>query len=172
MDGPSRSSSESAARDEDETDSPRFLDELGADLSRPSSRASSGGRLSPAPDAAVDMENVQWDELPAEKIYEYFSHAVNMAGVLRAFEALKTKLGVGGARGLELFRSLKDKLNSQKTWKARDVLGMLDKRANQQEYMRHKAAEGTRVMIGRRGRVCVCMCECVCEGLCVYVCVA
>ena len=118
-----------------------------ADPSRPSSRASSGGRVSPALES--DMENIAWDELPLEKIYEYFAHATHLVGIVRAFEALKTKLGLDGVHGLRLFRSLKEKLSSQKTWKARDVLQMLDKRANQQEYMRQKAAEGVSVMIGK-----------------------
>ena len=118
-----------------------------SDHSRPSSRASLSGRGSPIPD--FDMDNIVWDELPLEKLYEYFAQAPNLLGVVRAFDALKTKLGLDGVHGIELFRSLKEKLSSQKTWKARDVLQMLDKRANQQEYKNQTAAKGVKVLIGR-----------------------
>ena len=119
--------------------------------SRPSSRASSaGGRVSPSilQDLAGDMDNVAWSELPVEKVYDYFAQATTLAAIVRAFEELKKKLEVLELRGLELFRALKTKLSSQKTWKARDLLQMLEKRANQQEYMGQKAAQGVRVLIG------------------------
>ena len=120
-----------------------------SDQSRPSSRASSGGRFSPAPDASAgDMENVAWDDVPMEKTYEYFAHATSLLGIVRAFDALKAKLGLAGVQGIALFRALKTKLSSQKTWKARDVLQMLDKRANQPEFMQQRAATGVKVLIG------------------------
>jgi hypothetical protein len=90
------------------------------------------------------MDDVAWDDLPVERIYEYFAHASSLAGVVRAFSELKARLGV---EGIALFRALKGKLSSQKTWKARDVLQLLEKRASQPEYMGQRAAEGARVLI-------------------------
>ena len=130
---------------EEETDSHLYPDDYLEQNSRPSSRASSNGRVSPL----SDMENVAWGELPVEKVYDYFAHATSLAGVLRAFEELKTKLEVGDQlSGLDLYRELKGKLSTQKTWKARDVFQMLEKRANQEEYMGQRAAEDVRVLIG------------------------
>ena len=138
------------ALEEDATDSTGLLvTGEDSDPSRPSSRASSVGRFSPAPDAASgDMENVAWDELPVEKIYEYFAHATSVLGIVRAFDALKAKLGLDGVQGIGLFRALKTKLCTQKTWKARDALQLLDKRANQAEFMQQNAATGVNVLIG------------------------
>ena len=120
--------------------------------SRPSSRASSaGGRVSPSilqDLASGDMDNVAWSELPVERVYDYFAQATSLESVLRAFGELKAKLGVEELRGLELFGALREKLCTQKTWKARDALQLLEKRANQQEYMGQKAAEGVKVLIG------------------------
>lgn len=115
--------------------------------SRPSSRASSG-RLSPTPELLGDMENVALDELPVEKLYEYFSQASTLLAVVRTFAALKEKLGLTGVEGIPLFGALKEKLSSQKTWKAKEVLRMLDKRANQKEFMQQTAAKGVKVLIG------------------------
>ena len=123
--------------------------EVGDDIdsSRPSSRGSSGGRRSPTP----DMENVVLEELPLEKLYEYFAlQTHDLPAVVRAFAALKTKLELGKElQGVELYRELKKKLSTQKTWKARDVFQLLDKRANQQEYLQQTAAKGVKVLIGR-----------------------
>ena len=115
----------------------------------PSSRASSSGRVSPALEStSSDMENVAWDDIPLEKLYELFAHATHLRGVMRAFEALKSRLELNGLEGMALFRSLKEKMSSQKTWKARDLLQLLSKRANQSMYMQQKAAEGVKVLIG------------------------
>ena len=139
---------------EEETDGALYpYDYLDEPSSRPSSRASSagGGRVSPSvlQDLAGDMDNVAWGELPVERVYEYFAQATSLGSIARAFEELKTKLGVkDDLIGLELYRALREKLSTQKTWKARDVFQMLEKRANQQEYMGQKAAEGVRVLIG------------------------
>ncbi|CAI8014577.1 [F-actin]-monooxygenase MICAL2 [Geodia barretti] len=125
--------------------------------SRPSSRASSaGGRVSPSilqDLASGDMDNVAWSELPVERVYDYFAQATSLESVLRAFGELKAKLGVEELRGLELFGALREKLCTQKTWKARDALQLLEKRANQQEYMGQKAAEGVKVLIVGGGPV-------------------
>ena len=117
--------------------------------SRPSSRTSSSGRASPSffPES-TDMDNIAWDELTVEKTYEYFAHATTLPSVLRAFEVLKSKVGVSEFEGLALFRALKEKLCTQKTWKARDLFQLLEKRANQKEYMGQCGAEGVRVLIG------------------------
>ena len=141
-----------ASEAEDETDSV-FVGEESDVSSRPSSRASSTGRLSPALEStSEDMENVAWEDLPLEKIYELFAHASSLRGVQRAFGALKSRLGADWLEGMALFRFLKEKLSSQKTWKARDVVQLLEKRANQNVYLQQKAAEGVRVMIGEGGR--------------------
>ena len=88
------------------------------------------------------MENVAWEDLPLEKIYELFA---SLRGVQRAFGALKSRLGADGLEGMALFRYLKEKLSSQKTWKARDVVQLLEKRANQNVYLQQKAAEGAAI---------------------------
>lgn len=121
-------------------------EDSGSEPSRPSSRASSG-RLSPTPTELSDMENVALDELPVEKLYEYFAQASSLLGVVRTFEALKEKLGLAGLQGIRLFRALKEKLSSQKTWKAKEVLKMLEKRANQKEFMQQTAAKDINVLI-------------------------
>ena len=97
-----------------------------------------------------DMDNILWDELPVEKLYEHFTQANDLPYVVRSFDALKTKLELNGLEGIALFRALQLKLGTQKMWKARDVLRMLDKRANQQEYMQQTAAKGVKVLIGEK----------------------
>ena len=74
-------------------------------------------------------------ELPLDKVWENFVSADNLLNVLQTFEVLKHRLGVSKLYGLKLFQALKLKLGTQKTWKARDVLNLLDKRANQREFM-------------------------------------
>ena len=89
-----------ASEAEDETDSV-FVGEESDVSSRPSSRASSTGRLSPALEStSEDMENVAWEDLPLEKIYELFA---SLRGVQRAFGALKSRLGADGLEGMALF---------------------------------------------------------------------
>ena len=93
-----------ASEAEDETDSV-FVGEESDVSSRPSSRASSTGRLSPALEStSEDMENVAWEDLPLEKIYELFAHASSLRGVQRAFGALKSRLGADWLEGMALFR--------------------------------------------------------------------
>ena len=97
--------------------------------------------------------DVIFDEMPIEKLYEYYSCASDLAEILRSFEALKRNLGLTTLHGLDLFRGLKLRLSTQRTWKARDVLAMLDKRADQKEFMGQKAAKGVRVLIVGAGPV-------------------
>lgn len=83
-------------------------------------------------------ENIIQDELSIDKIYENFSlQASDLREVMDTFDALKRKLDIEKLYGLELYRELKAKLGARnsKTWKAREVLNMLEKRANQKEYM-------------------------------------
>lgn len=82
--------------------------------------------------------NILQDELSIDKLYENFSlQACDLPEVMDTFQALKTKLDVENMYGLELYRELKAKLGARnsKTWKAREVLNMLEKRANQKEYL-------------------------------------
>ena len=74
-------------------------------------------------------------ELPLDKLWEKFVSADDLLDVLQVFEVLKQRLGVSKLYGLKLFQALKLKLGTQKTWKARDVLNLLDKRASQREFM-------------------------------------
>ena len=83
-------------------------------------------------------ENIILDELPIDKLYENFSlQASDLCDVMDSFEVLKRKLDIEKLHGLELYRELKAKLGARnsKAWKAREVLNMLEKRANQKEYM-------------------------------------
>ena len=89
-------------------------------------------------------------DMPVESIYDYFSQkASNMREVVESFDVMKAKLGFSQKRGLDLYRGLKMTLGAQgtKVWKARDVLNMLEKRANQKEYMQQVRGgrEGGRV---------------------------
>ena len=84
-----------------------------------------------------------------EKLYEYFAQtAWNLREVVDSFEVIKERYGLTKKQGLELYRGLRATLGCQgaKTWKARDVLNMLEKRANQKEYAQQVSREG-----GRRG---------------------
>lgn len=85
----------------------------------------------------LEKSNVQ-EEMSVDKLYEIFSlQASDFPDVMDTFQALKMKLGVEKLYGLELYGELKAKLGARnsKTWKAREVLNMLEKRANQKEYM-------------------------------------
>lgn len=130
------------ATEREETDSV-FPEDFEQELDPPSRSSSRPGSQSP-----TEMDNILWDELPVEKLYEHFTQANDLPYVVRSFDALKTKLELNGLEGIALFRALQLKLGTQKTWKARDVLQMLDKRANQQEYMQQTAAKGVKVLIG------------------------
>ena len=131
------------ATEREETDSV-FPEDFEQELDPPSRSSSRPGSQSP-----TEMDNILWDELPVEKLYEHFTQANDLPYVVRSFDALKTKLELNGLEGIALFRALQLKLGTQKTWKARDVLQMLDKRANQQEYMQQTAAKGVKVLIGK-----------------------
>ncbi len=61
--------------------------------------------------------------------------AEQLSNILVVFEGLKERLDLSALTGLPLFEALKLKLGTQKTWKARDVLDLLDKRAKQKEFM-------------------------------------
>lgn len=87
-------------------------------------------------------ENTSIKELLAdsseEKVYEYFSQtAWNLREVVESFDVLKERLGLGNKYGLDLYRGLRLTLGAPncKAWKARDMMNLLDKRANQKEYM-------------------------------------
>ena len=102
------------------------------------------------PELDMDKSNVQ-EELSVEKLYEMFSlQASDFPEVMDTFQALKAKLGVEKLYGLELYRELKAKLGARnsKTWKAREVLNMLEKRANQKEYMEQVSVHGCVVWWG------------------------
>lgn len=96
---------------------------------------------------APAQDNIILDELPVEKLFEFFSQANDLTAIMHSFDVLKAKLGLSKRHSLELFQGLKLKLGTQKTWKARDVLQLLEKRANQKEYMHQTAAKGVRVFI-------------------------
>lgn len=89
--------------------------------------------------SSLDQDrNLLQEELSIDKLYEIFSlQAKDLPEVMASFTALKKKLGIEKLCGLELYRELKAKLGARnsKTWKAREVLNMLEKRANQKEYM-------------------------------------
>ena len=77
-------------------------------------------------------------DMTVEAVYDFFSlKASSVPDIVESFEVLKEKLGLARKQGLEVYRGLKMTLGAQgtKAWKARDVLNMLDKRANQKEYM-------------------------------------
>lgn len=131
------------ATEYEETDSV-FPEDFEQEHNPPSRSSSRPGSQSP-----TDMDNILLDELPVEKIYEYFTQASDLPYVMNTFKALKRKLELQGLEGIALFRALQLKLGTQKTWKARDVLQMLDKRANQQEYMQQTAAKDVKVLIGK-----------------------
>ena len=104
-------------------------------------------------DSAVVQANLILNDLPLEKLYEVFSQSNNREDVVRSFQVLKSRLSLNNLHGLDLYRALKEKLGTQKTWKARDVFQLLEKRANQKEYMQQTAAEGLRVMIVGAGPI-------------------
>ncbi len=73
--------------------------------------------------------------IPLDKVWESFVAAEELSKILDVFEGLKERLDLSTLTGLPLFEALKLKLGTQKTWKARDVLDLLDKRAKQKEFM-------------------------------------
>ena len=85
--------------------------------------------------------------MTAESVYDYFSQkAGNTREIMESFEVMKEKLGLARKTGLEVYRGLRMSLGAQNTkaWKAREVLNMLDKRANQKEYMQQVGGCGWR----------------------------
>ena len=101
----------------------------------------------------AEMEDML-DELSPEVLWERFSlRTKDLLDVTRSFEAMKNKLGLKRLHGMDLYRGLKLKLGTQKTWKAIEVFKLLDKRINQKDYMHQTAAKGVRVMIVGAGPV-------------------
>lgn len=83
-------------------------------------------------------------DLPIESVYEYFAQkASNMREVVESFDVMKEKLGLTRKQGLDVYRGLRMTLGAQgtKVWKARDVLNMIEKRANQKDYMQQVRME-------------------------------
>lgn len=72
---------------------------------------------------------------PLDKVWECFVAAEDFLDILNQFDSLKHRLELTTLSGLALFEALKLKLGTQRTWKARDVLNLLDKRARQQEFI-------------------------------------
>ena len=105
----------------------------------------------------VDSPVVHTNQLPnappIEKLYEQFSQSNDRQEILDSFQAIKSRLNLNKLRGLELYRALKQKLGTQKTWKARDVFQLFDKRANQKEYLKQTAAKGVNVFIVGAGPI-------------------
>lgn len=90
-----------------------------------------------------------------EKVYEYFCQtAWNLREVVESFDVLKERLGLEEKCGLDLYRGLRLTLGApnSKTWKARDMLNLLDKRANQKEYMQQVREGGMGGMEREGGR--------------------
>lgn len=74
------------------------------------------------------------DDQSLEELYDTFSlKAWDLPQVTESFEMLKRKLKLEKLHGLELYKELKSALG--KVWKAKEVLSLLDRRANQKEYM-------------------------------------
>ena len=96
-----------------------------------------------------EMEDV--DDLPLEKLYENFSQSKSSENIVRSFQALKSRLNLNSLHGLDLYRALREKLSTH--WKARDVFQLLEKRANQKEYLQQTAAKGVRVFIVGAGPI-------------------
>ena len=74
------------------------------------------------------------DKSSVEELYDAFSlKSLDLPEVVDSFVTLKNKLKLEKLHGLELYKELKSVLST--VWKAKDVLSLLDKRANQKEYM-------------------------------------
>ncbi len=103
---------------------------------------------------AVREENMMLEDLPLDKLYEYFAlQAGDLPEVLRSFQALKDKLRLNKLTGIDLYRGLNLTLGTPKVWKAKEVFTLLEKRANQKEYQQQTAAKGVRVLIVGAGPV-------------------
>ncbi len=73
--------------------------------------------------------------IPLDKVWERFVTAESFLDILNKFETLKQRLDISTLTGMPLFEAFKLKLCTQKTWKARDVLNLLDSRAKQKAFM-------------------------------------
>lgn len=80
------------------------------------------------------------DEKSVEELYDIFSlQSGDLPEVVDSFRTLKQKLKVEKLYGLELYKELK--VGLAKVWKAKELLSLLDKRANQKEYMGQVSTE-------------------------------
>ena len=80
------------------------------------------------------QKSVSLDEQSLEELYDVFSlKAWDLPQIMESFEMLKRKLKLEKLYGFELYKELKSILS--KVWKAKDLFTLLDKRANQKEYM-------------------------------------
>ena len=69
-----------------------------------------------------------------EEIYDSFSlKAWDLPQVMTSFESLKRSLKLDKLCGLRLYKELKPALSN--VWKAKEVLSLLDRRAQQKEYL-------------------------------------
>ena len=74
------------------------------------------------------------DEQSVDELYDIFSlQSWDLPQIMESFSMLKRKLKVEKLHGLDLYKELKAGLG--KVWKAKDLLSLLDKRANQKEYL-------------------------------------
>ncbi len=81
-------------------------------------------------DSTDDSLERSYSDATDEKVYKYSIY-------FSLLEVLKERFGLTKRHGLDLYRGLRSTLGAQnsKTWKARDMLNLLEKRANQKEYM-------------------------------------
>lgn len=74
------------------------------------------------------------DEQSVEELYDIFSlRSWDLPQVVESFSMLKRKLKVEKLYGLDLYKQLKAGL--AKVWKAKELFSLLDRRANQNEYI-------------------------------------
>ena len=84
----------------------------------------------------MDTTDTSNNNAPLDKVWECFAAAEDLPAVLEKFDNLKQRLELSTTLcGLKLFEALKLKLGTQKTWKAKEVLDLLEKRAKQKEFM-------------------------------------
>ena len=79
-------------------------------------------------------------EQPVEELYDRFSlQSCDLSQVVESFSMLKRRLKVEKLYGLDLYKQLKAGL--AKVWKAKDLFSLLDRRANQNEYIGQVSTE-------------------------------
>ena len=79
-------------------------------------------------------------EQPVEELYDIFSlQSCDLPQVVESFSMLKRRLKVEKLYGLDLYKQLKAGL--AKVWKAKDLFSLLDRRANQNEYIGQVSTE-------------------------------